>query len=187
MGSQGHGRRRQLAWPTAPIAVMGASGAVGFVYRQQLTEAAKKRRGRRRAAAGAAAGLRGHPRHPYIDRRRTRLCRRGGSRRRTPAATWPLPCGYWSARSPRFRRRSSGTCHCESRRSARPQHQGGQGRADRGGAGGGDSPCWPARRSAPAEPREAEQNLWGHPVDRLRYPTFSWQRVTLLQRTHMRK
>jgi Acyl-CoA carboxylase epsilon subunit len=40
---------------------------------------------------------------------------------------------------------------------------------------------------APAEPREAEQNLWGHPVDRLRYPTFSWQRVTLLERTHMRK
>jgi hypothetical protein len=40
---------------------------------------------------------------------------------------------------------------------------------------------------APVEPREAEQNLWGHPVDRLRYPTFSWQRVTLLERTHMRK
>jgi hypothetical protein len=41
--------------------------------------------------------------------------------------------------------------------------------------------------SAPAEPREAEQNLWGHPVDRLRYTTFSWQRVTLQERTHMRK
>ena len=40
---------------------------------------------------------------------------------------------------------------------------------------------------APVEPREAEQNLWGHPVDRLRYATFSWQRVTLLERTHMRK
>ena len=40
---------------------------------------------------------------------------------------------------------------------------------------------------APEEPREAEQNLWGHPVDRLRYTTFSWQRVTLLERTHMRK
>jgi Acyl-CoA carboxylase epsilon subunit len=39
----------------------------------------------------------------------------------------------------------------------------------------------------PAEPREAEQNLWGHPVDRLRYNVFSWQRVTLLERTHMRK
>ena len=40
---------------------------------------------------------------------------------------------------------------------------------------------------APAERREAEENLWGHPVDRLRYTTFSWQRVTLLERTHMRK
>jgi Acyl-CoA carboxylase epsilon subunit len=40
---------------------------------------------------------------------------------------------------------------------------------------------------APPEPREAEQNLWGHPVDRLRYTTFSWQRVTLLERMHMRK
>jgi len=40
---------------------------------------------------------------------------------------------------------------------------------------------------APAEPREQEENLWGHPVDRLRYTTFSWQRVTLLERTHMRK
>jgi hypothetical protein len=39
----------------------------------------------------------------------------------------------------------------------------------------------------PPELREAEQNLWGHPVDRLRYTTFSWQRVTLLERTHMRK
>jgi hypothetical protein len=37
------------------------------------------------------------------------------------------------------------------------------------------------------EPREQEENLWGHPVDRLRYTTFSWQRVTLLERTHMRK
>ena len=40
---------------------------------------------------------------------------------------------------------------------------------------------------APGEPREQEENLWGHPVDRLRYTTFSWQRVTLLERTHMRK
>jgi propionyl-CoA carboxylase beta chain len=30
-----------LAWPTAQIAVMGASGAVGFVYRKRLLEAAK--------------------------------------------------------------------------------------------------------------------------------------------------
>ena len=44
-----------------------------------------------------------------------------------------------------------------------------------------------AASGAPPEPREAEENLWGHPVDRLRYTTFSWQRVTLLERTHMRK
>jgi propionyl-CoA carboxylase beta chain len=29
-----------VAWPTAQIAVMGASGAVGFVYRSQLKAAA---------------------------------------------------------------------------------------------------------------------------------------------------
>jgi Acyl-CoA carboxylase epsilon subunit len=44
-----------------------------------------------------------------------------------------------------------------------------------------------AASSAPAEPREQEENLWGHPVDRLRYTPFSWQRVTLVERTHMRR
>ena len=38
-----------------------------------------------------------------------------------------------------------------------------------------------------AEPAEREHNPWGHPVDKLRYSVFSWQRVTLLERTHMRK
>jgi hypothetical protein len=37
------------------------------------------------------------------------------------------------------------------------------------------------------EPRVQERNLWGHPVDKLRYAIFSWQRVTLLERTHMRR
>ena len=32
-----------------------------------------------------------------------------------------------------------------------------------------------------------ERNLWGHPVDKLRYAIFAWQRVTLLERTHMRR
>ncbi len=40
MGSKHMGADVNLAWPTAQIAVMGASGAVGFVYRQQLKEAA---------------------------------------------------------------------------------------------------------------------------------------------------
>ena len=38
-----------------------------------------------------------------------------------------------------------------------------------------------------AEAGPQEHNLWGHPVDKLRYPIFSWQRVTLLERTHMRR
>ncbi|AKS35424.1 acyl-CoA carboxylase subunit epsilon [Mycolicibacterium goodii] len=38
-----------------------------------------------------------------------------------------------------------------------------------------------------AEPVKKERNLWGHPVDKLRYSIFSWQRVTLLERTHMRR
>ena len=44
-----------------------------------------------------------------------------------------------------------------------------------------------AGSGAPADPRPQEENLWGHPVDRLRYSTFSWQLVTLVERTHLRK
>jgi hypothetical protein len=43
-----------------------------------------------------------------------------------------------------------------------------------------------AASGVPEEPREQEENLWGHPVDRLRYSVFSWQRVTLQERVHMR-
>ncbi|MGB2813102.1 MAG: acyl-CoA carboxylase subunit epsilon, partial [Mycobacterium sp.] len=32
-----------------------------------------------------------------------------------------------------------------------------------------------------------ERNLWGHPVDKLRYPLTSWQRVSMLERTHLRR
>ncbi|CAN3127737.1 acyl-CoA carboxylase subunit epsilon [Mycobacterium sp. smrl_JER01] len=45
------------------------------------------------------------------------------------------------------------------------------------GAGGG----------APADPGPQELNPWGHPVDKLRYDVTSWQRVTLLERMHMRR
>jgi acyl-CoA carboxylase epsilon subunit len=38
-----------------------------------------------------------------------------------------------------------------------------------------------------ADPGPRERNLWGSPVDKLRYPIYSWQRVTLLERTHMRR
>ncbi len=39
---------------------------------------------------------------------------------------------------------------------------------------------------APA-PGPQELNLWGQPVDKLRYRVYSWQRVTLLELTHMRR
>ena len=42
MGSKHLGADVNLAWPTAQIAVMGASGAVGFVYRKQLAEATER-------------------------------------------------------------------------------------------------------------------------------------------------
>jgi hypothetical protein len=37
------------------------------------------------------------------------------------------------------------------------------------------------------QPTVIDRNLWGHPVDKLRYAVFSWQRVTLLERTHLRR
>lgn len=37
------------------------------------------------------------------------------------------------------------------------------------------------------EPGPQELNPWGHPVDNLRYSVVSWQRVTLVERTHMRR
>jgi acyl-CoA carboxylase epsilon subunit len=43
-----------------------------------------------------------------------------------------------------------------------------------------------AMGGAPA-PAVIERNLWGHPVSNLRYAIFSWERVTLLERTYMRR
>ncbi len=40
---------------------------------------------------------------------------------------------------------------------------------------------------AAADPGPQELNLWGHPVDKLRYDTTSWQRTTLWERMHMRR
>jgi propionyl-CoA carboxylase beta chain len=42
MGSKEMGADVNVAWPSAQIAVMGAAGAVGFVYRQELSAAAKE-------------------------------------------------------------------------------------------------------------------------------------------------
>lgn len=37
------------------------------------------------------------------------------------------------------------------------------------------------------ESGSAERNFWGHPVDKLRYTLHAWERVTLLERTHLRR
>ncbi|AIT60422.1 acyl-CoA carboxylase subunit beta [Corynebacterium doosanense] len=42
MGSKGLGADVNLAWPTAQIAVMGAAGAVGFIYRKDLKAAGEQ-------------------------------------------------------------------------------------------------------------------------------------------------
>jgi Acyl-CoA carboxylase epsilon subunit len=39
---------------------------------------------------------------------------------------------------------------------------------------------------APA-PVEPDPGRWGLPVDKLRYPVFSWQVITLREMTHMRR
>ncbi len=36
-------------------------------------------------------------------------------------------------------------------------------------------------------PGPQELNMWGHPIDKLRYSYASWQRVTLLERSHLRR
>jgi hypothetical protein len=38
-----------------------------------------------------------------------------------------------------------------------------------------------------AEPGPQELNMWGLPIDKLRYSVHSWQTVTLVERTHMRR
>jgi hypothetical protein len=37
------------------------------------------------------------------------------------------------------------------------------------------------------EPAAQEATRWGLPVDKLRFASFSWQTITLLERTHMRR
>lgn len=38
-----------------------------------------------------------------------------------------------------------------------------------------------------ANPGPPERDMWGHPVDKLRYAIFSYQRVTQVERTHLRR
>ncbi|MCG5431660.1 acyl-CoA carboxylase subunit epsilon [Mycobacterium sp. MYCO198283] len=44
-----------------------------------------------------------------------------------------------------------------------------------------------ATGTGPPPVNTGERNLWGQPIDRLRYPVFSWQRVTLLERNKLRR
>lgn len=44
-----------------------------------------------------------------------------------------------------------------------------------------------AAAGATPAPGPQELNLWGHPVDKLRYTWCSWQAVTLRDRTHIRR
>ncbi|CKL89086.1 Probable bifunctional protein acetyl-/propionyl-coenzyme A carboxylase (epsilon chain) AccE5 [Mycobacterium tuberculosis] len=41
--------------------------------------------------------------------------------------------------------------------------------------------------SGSTPPAQPEPPRWGLPVDQLRYPVFSWQRITLQEMTHMRR
>ncbi|MBC9077200.1 acyl-CoA carboxylase subunit epsilon [Mycobacterium canettii] len=41
--------------------------------------------------------------------------------------------------------------------------------------------------SGSTPPAQPEPTRWGLPVDQLRYPIFSWQRITLQEMTHMRR
>ncbi len=41
--------------------------------------------------------------------------------------------------------------------------------------------------SGSTPPAQPEPTRWGLPVDQLRYPVFSWQRITLQEMTHMRR
>lgn len=40
---------------------------------------------------------------------------------------------------------------------------------------------------SPPQPPTPEPTRWGLPVDKLRYPVFSWQRITLQEMVHMRR
>ena len=41
--------------------------------------------------------------------------------------------------------------------------------------------------AGPVDTAPLERNLWGHPVDKLRYPVFSWQLMSLRERLHLRR
>ena len=91
MGSKHLGADINLAWPTAQIAVMGASGAANIVHRKTLASGGEERRGRRRPARAAAAGVRGHAVQP-VPGRRARVRRLGDPAVVHPRRTWRGRC-----------------------------------------------------------------------------------------------
>lgn len=44
-----------------------------------------------------------------------------------------------------------------------------------------------AAGGGPVDTTPPSLDMWGHPVDKLRYQIHSWQRVTLLERAHIRR
>jgi propionyl-CoA carboxylase beta chain len=166
-GLQGNGRGCQRRVADRPDRRDGRVRRVGFVYRQQLKEAAKEGKRCRRAAAGAAAGLRGHPRQP-VHRRRARLRRRGH-----PAVAYAWLCGHRTAPARAQNQpdsaeetREYSTVSDEQHHPASYRRRQGQPTVEELAA---VIAVLASASGAPVEPREAEQNLWGHPVDRLRY------------------
>lgn len=111
MGSKHMGADVNVAWPTAQIAVMGASGAVGFVYRSQLAEAAKNGDdvdALRLQLQAEYEDTLVNPTSPPSADTSTR-----SSRRRTPAATSLRRCACSIARSCGSHRRSTETFRCD--------------------------------------------------------------------------
>ena len=108
MGSKHLGADVNLAWPTAQIAVVGAQGAVGILYRKELAAAddpdARRARADRR--------VRGHPGQP-LHRRRPRLRRRGHPAVAHPRAGHQGAAGAGQQARRPCRRRSTGTSRCE--------------------------------------------------------------------------
>jgi len=172
---------------------MGASGAVGFVYRQQLGEAAKKGEDVDALRLELQQDYEDTLVNPYI------AAERGYVDAVIPpshtVAMWPRRLRLLERKitqiPPKQAREHS---HCESRRSGhrsarpRPTHQGwskGEPTVEELAAGDRRASQRVERSSRTARGR-------GEPVGAIRwtgcrYTTFSWQRVTLQERTHMRK
>ena len=208
MGSKEMGADVNVAWPTAQIAVMGAAGAVGFVYRQELGQAAKDGKDVDALRLELQQTYEDTLVNPYV----------AAERGYVDAVIPPSHTrGYVATALRLLERKITQTPPEEAREHStvsganNSTRVSGANNSTRVSENVTDLPqdheahiqvvrgeptedelaallaVLAAASSAPAEPREQEGNLWGHPVDRLRYTAFSWQRVTLVERTHMRR